>query len=1328
MLNKFLLRIFLLCLLTGFFTPVRALISYSDNPLFLTSSVLPNLLFTLSIETPMAGAAYPGHPDTAVGYTCPGRYWESTYSKSVDTCYYPDRTYLGYFDPNKCYTYSTTTTRFDPSGATAADHSCTSKWSGNFLNWATMTAIDIFRHSLTGGDRASDTSTLTVLQRANIPAGTLGSSGWFPVKKLQAGGNPASGTNVAPSTVTTLSNATVYICNTDTGRDMRLSTTPNCGTDLGTFQVKVKVCDSAAGLETNCQTYGTSNKPIGLVQNNERKMRFGVTSYLKDNSANRDGGVVRSLIKNVGSQYHVPGLGVGTGWLTNPNKEWSTTDGTYISNPDNVTQSGVAYSGVINYINKFGENGYKSLDPVGELFYEALRYFKGLAPTVEYVAGVTSTMTDNFPVFGASSLAGTYRELETGSTITMNWKDPILAACQKNFIIGINDANPWNDKRLPGTHFNTATFTGASGTVTISTNDWQALTNPDPSINVTTLTDNVGALEGINGTWAASGSGIWTSGSASGTLDGVGGGMGTWDGSCSTAKSNVTLGRVMGTCPYTPKQNSYYIAGLAHYANITDIRASSQTTAATPPYRTKPDGTTIPVNVSTFIVDTQEYASNPLDGPKNMLWLAGKYGGFVRDPFNPADTNPNTSQAKWDADNDGIPDTYVFASRPDKMIAGLQRSFDYVESRIASASSASVNTATLRTDTKLFQAKFNSNNWYGLLYAYNLNSDGSIGTTAWEALTQLQTNDWNTGRKIITWNGTGGVAFRWASITAGQQTQIGTTDKLNWLRGDPSKEQRNGGTLRNRLDSSTGLKTILGDMIDSNPWFVGAPGAGYSTISYPGYQAFRNTYLTRSPVIYIGANDGMLHGFHANTGSELIAYAPGKLYSKLAQLTAPSYGHKYFVNGSPMIADAEVTTGNWRSVLVGGFNSGAQGFFALNVTDPSQFNESSAASLAMWEFSDSNDSDMGHSFHNPVASPLNGQAVQIGRLTNGKWAAVVGNGYNSDEADGAAGTGRSLLYLLYLDGGASGSWTAGANFIKIGTGVAGNGPDNGLATPFPLDTNGDLRLDRVYAGDLKGNVWRFDITDVAAPTVTLIYQARDASGNVQPITTAIWPIRHPNGGYMLLFGTGKYLESGDLSNTNVQTFYGIWDKNSTTITGRSSLVQQTVLGVNSTGQYRITSNNSVDWATKKGWYMDLPTTGERVAYNPLVRPGNVLVFATLIPGGNPCVPGGDGWIMELNALSGARFSTPTFDTNGDGVIDEGDLVQIAGDPSSKGGAGGVKSLVGITPTPTVLRVSRGSSGSSFEIKYAPGTTGDIQRIRERSYDTTRGRIAWREMR
>ncbi|MGH8717439.1 MAG: pilus assembly protein, partial [Burkholderiales bacterium] len=1101
--------------------PVRAApISFSEIPLYLSARADPNVLFNMSVEWPTSGNAYNDHIDTGSGGLCPGRPANEN-GFAIGQCYFATKTYIGYFDPNKCYQYSSN--EFRPSSATNSLHQCSGKWSGNFLNWVTMTAIDEFRYALTGGNRITDTATTTVLQRAYIDR-TPG-SGSFPVKKISSTATTVgSGTipGVAPSTVTPYSDPTIYIRNVQnivTGTSTPTAT-PTPGFTVGTILTaaspainrennpllaKVKVCDPAQGLESNCKTYGTNYKPEGLIQNNSHRMRFALTSYLLDNLDTRDGGVLRSKMKYTGPEKYV----AGTGNVPNTNKEWSETDGTFISNPDpaDASASSVTNSGVINYINKFGERGYKGFDQIGELFYEGLRYFKKLPPTPEYTAGATAAMKDGFPA------------IDWGND------DPIQAYCQKNFIVGINDANPWLDKKLPGTFFNTASgnvtminsvprmlvantantcvtspakpacsgatatdrfCTGAvSGTcyMAMRANDYNEPSNADGTINVTSLTNTVGALEGINGsTWTSTGNS-----SSAGTVstytyqnDSIGGGPGTFDNTCTTNKTGLNLGEVLSTCGNTNKENTYYIAGLAYYANTQDIRSDLQNKQT----------------IATYMIDTQEFSTNPLDGPKNMLWLAGKYGGFIdsNNDGNPNVSSSGTNKIEWDADGDGIPDNYVFANNPDKMVAGLTNAFNDIINRTSSASSVAANSTALNTGSHIYQARYTSGDWSGQLLSYSISTSGVINPIAEWDTGQLINSQTPGSRVILTFDDApligqpDGIPFQWLSLNLGQQSALntnasGTLDlaglaRLNWIRGDSTNESPSGLAFRKRATSK------LGDIINSNPTYVGPPNAGYPDASYA---TFRSANSSRTPIIYVGANDGMLHVIDAsctpsalactptaNSGREVMAYIPRPVYKNLSKLTSPNYNglpsaHRYFVDSTPTFADVQIG-GTWKTILVGGLGAGGQGIYALDVTDPSSFSEGNASSIALWEFTDQHDKDLGYTFSQP----------QVAKMANGKWAVIFGNGYNNSESDGASTTsttGRAVLYILFIEQGTDGAWTVGTDFVKLDTMVGSTGTPNGLATPFVADVNGNGIADYVYVGDLQGNMWKFDVTN-----------------------------------------------------------------------------------------------------------------------------------------------------------------------------------------------------------------------------------------------------------
>lgn len=613
---------------------------------------------------------------------------------------------------------------------------------------------------------------------------------------------------------------------------------------------------------------------------------------------------------------------------------------------------------------------------------------------------------------------------------------------------------------------------------------------------------------------------------------------------------------------------------------------------------------------------------------------------------------------------------FFSAADPTTFANALSSALKSIVSRSGSSSAVATSSSSLGPDGRVYQAKFKSGEWSGQLLSIPIDEDGNLGTPVWDAGTVLDTQT-PASRVILTRQAGGdGVAFEYASLAVSQKAALdadalGVTDgcgveRVAYLRGDDANEGLSGtltcastGTVIDKFRART---RKLGDIINSSPVYVGNPGAGYNNVDHPGYKDFSGTsgYKGRAPVVYVGANDGSLHGFSAEDGTELIAYVPGMVYSTLSRLTSKDYNvnHRYFVDGSPMVADVNLGTDaapNWRTVLVGGMNGGGQGYYALDVTNPTDtsktaptFATGNAASLVMWEFTKADDADMGYSYNYP--SMYSGQSMQFVKMENGVWAVIVGNGYQSD-------SGKAILYVLFVKGGLDGAWTLGTDYIRLVADDAGTG--NGLSTPMPFDSDGNGLADVVYAGDLKGNMWKFDVS-AATPSawqVALGGLPLFAAGTDKPIVSPPVVTWHPQGGQLVLFGTGKYLETADVTNGDQQTMYGIWDNDSTVAAGE--LVQQTVV---TDGETRTLSQNEVEYSTDtpvKGWYLNLPTSRERHTGIPDLKDGRFL-FTTSIPSTEFCDGGGDGFLYLIDYLSGGMLEYPAFDTNGDGKVDEED--------------------------------------------------------------------------
>lgn len=625
--------------------------------------------------------------------------------------------------------------------------------------------------------------------------------------------------------------------------------------------------------------------------------------------------------------------------------------------------------------------------------------------------------------------------------------------------------------------------------------------------------------------------------------------------------------------------------------------------------------------------------------------------------------------------------------------AAFSRIFSDIIAKTSAASSVALNSQSVAVGAHVFQAKFSSGDWSGQLLDFALLASGALASTpSWDAGQVLNGQD-SGSRVIITTKPSltvahKGIAFRWpvdpaaptateldtaqtTLLAAGAGNSVGS-QRLDYLRGSAANEGVSGLKWRARPTSK------LGDIIDSAPHFVGAPEANFSDA---GYSDFRTAKLTRTKMIYVGANDGMLHGFDASNGAEKLAFIPSTMVANLSKLTDVNYAHRYFVDGSPNSGDAYYGSA-WHTVLVSGMGAGGRGIVALDVTNPSSFSEATASSLVNFEFSDADDADVGL---------VPGQ-VDVVKLNNGKWAALFGNGYNS------GGSGESALFLVDIE--------TGALIKKIKTGAGTTATPNALATPLAIDTDSDGTVDVVYAGDLQGNMWRFDLSSSNKAQWKVDYKLYQAS---QPITSAPDAGEHPNGGYMVYFGTGKYLEPSDVASAPGNTMYGIWDKGATVSSG---LVQQsfTDLADISGHAYRTATSSPINWATQNGWYANFPTNPERMVSAPILRNGRV-IFTSIIPSAAECSPGGISWLNEVDWLSGGLLPVPALDTNGDGVVNSSDTLVEA------------RRIDSVASAPAV----QNSPTANLEQKLLNQSNGTIENVTESANPKQAKRLSWRQI-
>lgn len=1157
--------------------PAAAATPLADQPLFSTSDVPGNLLLALSVEYP-----------TAVSVANLGNYD-------------PAKEYLGYFDPKKCYEYqydaTTPASSYFKPKSTTTDHTCADRWSGNFMNWATMQTIDPYRWALTGGYRAVDTASMTILEKAW--ASGQGGTGNFPNRGSDQGTNHKL--SAAPSTVTPLAWAKFNLRIQGVGNRMVFTGTGNVNTDPAThFQnatatgdaatayqvhIRVQVCDASGDgslLESNCVVYPNdgvtkSYKPEGLMQQYAEKIRYSAFGYLNDSNINRDGGVMRARMKFVGPHKPVPGsLPVG-----NAVAEWSATDGTFLANPDAsdataTALTGVNRSGVLNYLNQFGQTSgsYKTYDPVSELYYAGIRYYKKLGNVAEWTDGATAAMADGFPII-------------------KEWDDPILYSCQKNFILGIGDVNTHADGNVAGSSLHgkdPAEPTAVAG---------------DKTVDATKATNKVGELEGL-------------------------GDLGTtyWTG--------------------TSNNPTYYMAGLAYDAHTVDIRPDGDAARGMPGQQT----------VSTYWLDVLEYQAYK---SKNPYWLAAKYGGFnVPTNYDPYAATLGPANALWATTSDLVgtdkrPDNYFTAERADVMVSSLKKAFASIVSQLkaytTSFATALPNVAS--SGVASYGAQYDAGTWTGEVVASKLTLSASgvpSQTQAWKfserLAAQLASTGWDTQRRVATWNA-GGVAFRHGNLSTAQKAALATsyapsnsaTDYVNYLRGDRTHEK--GSSASGSTKAYRERAGLLGDIVGSKLRPVGTPSQPFSDATNPGYSTFRSTWAARPTVVYFGANDGMLHavlgdvgGNLAATGAgqELFAYVPSALFAGptgsaatngLAALGNPEFSHRYYVNATPAAFDVDLgrTVGgsgtNWRTLLVGGLGKGGRSYYALDVTDPASMaaSETALASKVMWEFSDA---DLGYSFGEPV----------MVRTRQHGWVVVLTSGYNNDDGVG---------YFFIVNP------RTGALIQKISTGAGSTTTPAGLAHAVGIIPDRASGLaDSVYAGDLLGNLWRLDLTAASGTyPLTRIATLTDSSGDALAVTTKpTVGVQAGTDHRFVLVGTGRLLDTSDVSGSQAQSFFAIRDGSAARFnraddlpTGISFPIPRSRLVVNTDP----TAGVTWDASTKMGWVFDLGSSSTGIGWRVITDPTNaagVVSFASTLPNGDACSPSGRSRIYLIDFGTG----------------------------------------------------------------------------------------------
>lgn len=706
--------------------------------------------------------------------------------------------------------------------------------------------------------------------------------------------------------------------------------------------------------------------------------------------------------------------------------------------------------------------------------------------------------------------------------------------------------------------------------------------------------------------------------------------------------------------------NSTTLADVAHHYYVTDLRDAPNglannvpSSAADPAFWQHMVTFGISIGLRGNMVVT-----DPPPAPNSPLW-----------------TNPMDAE-----DADRIDDLwhaavnsrgkFVAASDPEAFADALQSALAAIVERTGSFSNVAANSTSLDAGTRVFQANFVSSVWTGELRSQPVSAASGVQAVDCSGTNQPG-NGWcaskgipTTGRKVFTSNGryhNDGVNPPDLIATTPDQTPrafpsqataeqlvslqrplpstswVSGADNAAYVAGARTLEMNNpGGRLRNR-------NNLLGDIIGSSP-----------------------AYVPDTETIYIGANDGMLHAIDAENGDEVFAYVPGIInWSELGSLSRPDYPHRYFVDG-PVVVTTRQQTPN-RNILVGALGKGGRGLFALDVSNPGSFG---AGENIKWERAETPLGNMGLVQGRPILAKVrDGGSI--------KDAVVLGNGVNS-------ANNRAALIVLDLDSG---------DVIREITVGPTNG-SNGLSAPTAVLGPDGRTLSHVYAGDMLGNVWKFDLTSASpgAWTGTSLFTA-SVGGVAQPISGGLTIATHPvTNKRWIFFGTGRYLTQGDVASTAVQSMYGFIDDGTPIVRGgaNANLTQRQIQVLSGTvGGYpaRGFEANTALPLGSKGWYIDLPASGERIVQDAQVV-STFLITASIIPSGDACESGGSGFINALDAFTGTSAGGSYFDLDGDGSTSD---EIIGGRPVGSVNVGG-----GMPTLPNLLRgrfVVGGSGGS-----------------------------------
>lgn len=1278
--KKLAIKINMILAASCYSTMADAAVDIHQSPLAgVNISYAPNLVLAISVEFPTAGPAY-----TTVG---------TNNGKEIKLSEHFNRTYRGYLDPEKCYEYTgkhfTPVARSVTMGGLQGLCPGANTYSASALNFLTASALDVFRQTLTGGNRAYGTGTdakayqdgdsatrtfvrrsqpgkndsapqhNTMLERRIDLSGATAEqlNALFPKQQVQKyfkdifDNKTGDATKKMPRAAglrklvdyrnfptgsekeyvvgdnVTYEDQKIYFTNTGFGAYAYRRVREGGNTyfaylpDMIFPSITVEVC-KAGFREDNCKEYNGQYKPEGVLHEYARKgTRVAVLGYVNDSAYGADAPVLRGRMKYLDRTETVDGIVYG--------QEWNPNTGQFNVNPDttDARTSGVSNSGVMNYVNKFGDvSGYKTFDIGSELYYAALRYIRGGA-------------NGNFGKLGLSKDRAVYvrndldAKLKDGFPAIYNWDDPILrglgsnveeaarnpqAQCRASKIIYIGDTNTHNDLNLP--NFESVKYKSYKG----DARDYKSGTIKSGH---SLVRDDIQTKDYLMALLANQGIGA-----------------DRW--------------RKVRGASLSPSG----MAGVAYWARTHDVRADI-------PGMQRGDN---------FMIDVVENGTPK--GQSNTYWLTAKYGGF--DPDRAKEVNEKLmpiERKSWTddppgvsgiagffnektpygdpgatPDAQGIPRNFGVANDPDNMAKSLKAAFaskgdfkDPSQAAIGLTVPADEK-ADLTAGALVLTSNYQADKMVGdlLLNQVRVVAGALQFTPQWRASTKLDADYHNTGnawqnRKVFSKDGGSIRLLKDMSLPGAHGTAL-----ISYILGSSKDED----ILWRKRGS------LMGSIVHATPVSILKPTS--ASVDY-GKCTYDPAVMNREVHYAVAANDGMFHIFDSD-GDEKIAYMPSTALAKQADFADMNAGHMFLNDGNAVYLDACFGS-SAKSVLIGNTGRGGSAVYALDVTNLS----TPGASNILWEFSAADDADMGTATGN----------VAISKNNAGQPIAIFSSGYNN------AGE-RGYLFVLDITN-TGGSWQLNRNYWKIPLGSASVA---GVGDPFAYDSNKDDIADNVYVGDFNGSLWRVDQQSNSTWKLANSGNAMftPPAAQAAPITGAPF-VQNVRGKIYVTFGTGQYLNEEGLG-ANVQNYaYGLIDDGQASTISLSDLVTQTIDSKpvlkfsedesgNKTRSLWEVSGNAFTEGKHRGWRLKLQK-GQAIVAQPVIRGGEVAEFVAVNRDYNSadvCVATGSTSILSLALRNGGSYPKPLFDTNGDHQVNDDDtkgaMVTIHGqiNPNIKG--------------------------------------------------------------